>query len=99
MYRGRTLSLSFPPFEGWVRRIVLTCAGVFFLQVAFDVIARPVVDFMNVYLGLVPANVVHFGMIWQLVTYSFLHAGVMHLLVNMLTLWMFGAQEEQDWGS
>jgi membrane associated rhomboid family serine protease len=23
----------------------------------------------------------------------------MHLLLNMLTLWMFGAQEEQDWGS
>jgi membrane associated rhomboid family serine protease len=39
------------------------------------------------------------GMVWQLVTYSFLHGSVGHLLVNMLTLWMFGSQEEQDWGS
>ena len=39
------------------------------------------------------------GWIWQLVTYSFLHAGLGHLLVNMLTLWMFGSQEESDWGS
>jgi membrane associated rhomboid family serine protease len=43
--------------------------------------------------------VVHYGFIWQLVTYSFLHAGLSHLLLNMLTLWMFGSQEEQDWGS
>jgi membrane associated rhomboid family serine protease len=99
MYRGRTMSLSFPPFEGWVRRIVLACAAIFFLQVVFGVLAPSVVALMNAYLGLVPTFVVHYAMIWQLVTYSFLHAGVMHLLVNMLTLWMFGAQEEQDWGS
>jgi membrane associated rhomboid family serine protease len=28
-----------------------------------------------------------------------LHAGLWHLLMNMLTLWMFGSQEEMDWGS
>lgn len=78
---------------------MLACAAIFFLQVAFGVLAPSLVTLMNAYLGLVPAFVVHYGMIWQLVTYSFLHAGVMHLLVNMLTLWMFGAQEEQDWGS
>ena len=48
--------------------------------------------------GLVPAEVMQ-GWIWQLVTYSFLHASLGHLLVNMLTLWMFGSQEESDWGS
>jgi membrane associated rhomboid family serine protease len=51
----------------------------------------------EVYLGLVPTLTVH-GYIWQLVTYSVLHASVGHLLVNMLMLWMFGAQEEMDWG-
>ncbi len=33
-----------------------------------------------------------------MVTYAFLHAGVLHILFNLLALWMFGAQLETDWG-
>ena len=36
---------------------------------------------------------------WQLVTYSFLHGGVMHLLLNMYALWLFGSRMESVWGS
>jgi membrane associated rhomboid family serine protease len=36
---------------------------------------------------------------WQLVTYSFLHGNLTHLLFNMLALWMFGAQLENFWGT
>jgi membrane associated rhomboid family serine protease len=35
---------------------------------------------------------------WQLVSYSFLHAGVMHLAFNMFALWMFGSDVERVWG-
>jgi len=35
---------------------------------------------------------------WQLVSYSFLHGGLMHLFFNMLGLWMFGAELERLWG-
>ncbi len=35
----------------------------------------------------------------QLFTYMFMHAGLTHLLFNMLALWMFGMQLEQVWGS
>ena len=35
---------------------------------------------------------------WQLVTYAFLHGGVMHLLFNMLALFMFGGEIERVWG-
>ena len=37
--------------------------------------------------------------LWQLVTYGFLHGGVLHLLVNMFALWMFGTHIENLWGS
>lgn len=37
--------------------------------------------------------------LWQLVTYSFLHGGLFHLLINMFVLWMFGSQMEHVWGS
>ncbi len=36
---------------------------------------------------------------WQLVTYAFLHAGLMHLAFNMYGLWMFGSELERVWGS
>ncbi|HET7595420.1 MAG TPA: rhomboid family intramembrane serine protease [Burkholderiales bacterium] len=35
---------------------------------------------------------------WQLVTYSFLHGNLLHLLVNMLALYMFGSDVERVFG-
>jgi membrane associated rhomboid family serine protease len=49
--------------------------------------------------SLVPYTVVHQFTVWQLFTYLFLHGGIWHLLFNMLTLWMFGVQLEQQWGT
>jgi membrane associated rhomboid family serine protease len=37
--------------------------------------------------------------IWQLVSYSFLHGSILHLLLNMYALWMFGSRMENVWGS
>ncbi|WP_291528253.1 rhomboid family intramembrane serine protease [Bacteroides sp. UBA939] len=34
----------------------------------------------------------------QLITYMFMHGGIMHLLFNMFALWMFGRILEQVWG-
>jgi membrane associated rhomboid family serine protease len=98
MYRGRTLSLSFPPFTYWVKRIVIACVAIYFLQVALGAMAPGLASYLIVFGALIPASVMH-GALWQLVTYSFLHGGVGHVLINMLMLWMFGAQEELDWGS
>lgn len=53
----------------------------------------------NVFFGLVPALVFPRLMIWQLGTYLFLHSGLLHLLLNMLMLWMFGTVLESRWGS
>lgn len=36
---------------------------------------------------------------WQLITYMFLHASLLHLGFNMLALWLFGAEIEERWGS
>ena len=37
--------------------------------------------------------------IWQVVTYSFLHANVAHIFFNMLALYMFGSEIERLFGS
>ena len=36
---------------------------------------------------------------WQLVTYAFLHAGMAHVLFNMLGVYSFGSDLERVWGS
>lgn len=56
------------------------------------------VNAMTWYLGLRPEAVWH-GWVWQLVTYMFLHGSLMHILFNMLALWMFGSTLEGDWGT
>jgi membrane associated rhomboid family serine protease len=99
MYRGRTLSLSFPPFTYWVKRIIILSVAVYFLEILLGLFSRTGQYYLFAFAPLIPTDVLH-GYIWQLVTYSFLHSptSVMHILINMLMLWMFGAQEEIDWG-
>lgn len=63
---------------------------------AYEVLLFMGIDLNNV-LGL------HFFLakdfrIWQLVTYMFMHGGLMHILMNMFMLWMFGMVVENVWG-
>ena len=51
------------------------------------------------FLGLRPQDVIQRGWIWQLATYMFLHANVVHILFNMLGVWMFGTELERLWGT
>ena len=97
MSRGQTISFSFPPFAGWVRRIVLACTGIYLFQVVVPLFSRSAVAYMREWFALIPVDVVH-GRVWQLFTYSFLHAGFSHVFFNMLTLWFIGAYLEGDWG-
>jgi membrane associated rhomboid family serine protease len=36
---------------------------------------------------------------WQLITYQFMHGSFSHILFNMFSLWMFGIEVENYWGS
>jgi membrane associated rhomboid family serine protease len=51
------------------------------------------------YLALRPVDVFERGWLWQPVTYMFLHAGVFHILFNLLGIWMFGVELERMWGT
>lgn len=75
-----------------VKFLLIVNTAVFFLQLFLP---NQFLDFF----GLVPARVWDDFYLWQLFTYQFLHGGLLHLLFNMLALWMFGCDLERRWGS
>jgi len=97
MPSGRTFSLSLPPFTKAVKWLVLANAAVFLLMALLQAFASDVGNVFFYLMALIPRVVTHGG-VWQLVTYSFVHQGFWHILMNMLGLWMFGSQLEVDWG-
>jgi membrane associated rhomboid family serine protease len=94
-YRHRVGGYSPAYFPNGVKWLLIVNTAVFLLD--FFAQAWFGVDPFFLF-PLVPAYVLN-GMLWQLVTYMFLHAGVWHLVFNMLALWMFGAELERDWGT
>lgn len=74
-----------------VKWLLIANGGMFVLQQVFPP--------LTALLGLVPWKVVHEAALYQFVTYLFLHGGFFHLFFNMLMLWMFGRELEEQWGT
>lgn len=79
-----------------MRTLVITCVVVFVLQQIDEISGGQ--SFIRTF-GLTPLRVTHNFFLWQLVTYIFLHGGIMHILFNMLGLWMFGSDLERYWNA
>ncbi len=92
------MSLGFPPFTYAVKWLVIINSGIYVLMLLIHGLRPELAGDILRACALIPVSVVQHGYIWQLVTYSFFHGGLFHLLFNMLTLWMFGSQFEMDWG-
>jgi membrane associated rhomboid family serine protease len=58
-----------------------------------------VVPSLITWIGLVPELVLTRAYVWQIVSYQFVHTQPFHLLLNMLTVWMFGVDLERRWGT
>ena len=91
-------ALSFPSFSGVTSQLVLANVAVFFVLLLMEYAAPRMALVVVTYFSLTPALLLH-GWVWQLVTYSFLNAGVLHVAFNMLTLWFIGSFLETSKGS
>src|SRR5271154_5459957 len=87
-------------FPRAIKTLCLICVGVFFLQEMSRLLFHEAGWYFWLYwFGLAPGEVIFHGRVWQLVTYLFLHSGILHILFNLLYLAMFGADLERSWGS
>jgi membrane associated rhomboid family serine protease len=73
----------------WVKRLITANVVVFFLQLNLQ--------WLTPRFELIPAYI--FVRPWTAVTYMFLHAGLGHILFNMLGLYFFGSRVEERLGS
>jgi len=85
------------PFRGLVARfgsvtqlIIAINVIVFFIQLICGAARFP---YFEEYLAL-SADGLRRGFLWQPITYMFLHAGIWHILINLLILWFFGREVE-----
>jgi len=85
---------SFPPAVKW---LLIVNISIYILLLVLSLSGADARWYFP--LTLQPASVVTLGMIWELVTYSFLHAGAMHIFWNALTLWMVVQMLERTWGT
>ena len=90
-YQTRTMMIGGGSITRAVKGLLITNVVVFLFQHL-----QPQIVFI---FGLLPYLVWGKLYVWQLFTYQFLHAGIFHLLFNMLALWMFGCDLERRWGT
>lgn len=94
-YAGSSFANSLPSGVKW---LLVSNVAIFILYfLAFRTQAG---QLFNLF-ALVPNAVISHFAVWELFTYMFLHdpTGFSHILFNMLTLWMFGADLERQWGT
>lgn len=91
-------SLYFPSLTPGAKWLLFANVGIWILNVIAALSGHESLFYP---FRLTPADVVRRLEVWQLFTYLFLHSvsSPMHILFNMLTLWMFGSEVERTWGT
>lgn len=77
-----------PSTSNVVRNLIVACVVGFVLQILSE--TGPLRGVLESWGALVPFEVWGRGQVWRLFSYMFLHGSFLHLLFNMLGLWMFG---------
>jgi membrane associated rhomboid family serine protease len=89
--------LAFPDFRGFTRKLILWNLGIYFALLVLGVASKPFAQQLETWGALLPPAVLH-GWVWQLVTYSFIHEGVLNTVFELLSLWFLGSFLESNHG-
>jgi membrane associated rhomboid family serine protease len=90
--------LTFPDFSGFTRKLILWNLGAYFVLLLLGVASASSAGNLIAWTALFPPDVFH-GRIWQLITYSFVHQGILNTAFELLSLWFLGSFLEGMHGS
>jgi membrane associated rhomboid family serine protease len=82
-------------FTPVVKKLMIINGAVFLLQQLMGYITPGLIEHT---FGLNHHGLVYEFKLWQIITYMFLHGGWMHIIFNLLGLWMFAGELELLWG-
>lgn len=88
---------ALPTVTPMVKRLIWVLAVCFFVQTIVEFLLNNPAP--TLWLGLSLPMVLERFAYWQFVTYGFLHGDLLHLIFNLLGLWMFGGDVERLLGS
>jgi Uncharacterized membrane protein (homolog of Drosophila rhomboid) len=86
MRRIGSSPFSFPDFRGATRNLVFVNLGAYFALLLWRAFSAETANSIEQLLTLDPALVLH-GLIWQPLTYSFVHPTLLGTLLELLSLW------------
>ena len=92
---GKQVRFTLPAITPAVKMILIINIAVFLPCFLIPKVQDVIFGLFSVF----PANTFMSWQIWRLVTYQFLHSGVLHILFNMLILYFFGPMLEKMWGT
>jgi membrane associated rhomboid family serine protease len=88
-----------PPSYGWrwslATVLLVANAVIFVLQAIVEQFVNPFL--LSKYFALSLGGIQK-GFVWQLITFQFMHSGLLHLLGNLLVIYFFGRPLEEDLG-
>ncbi len=95
MYQ-RSMNIRFGgPMTPAVKQLMIINGSVFILQQIVGLFSP---NMLEAIFGISHLEFVEKFKLWQPLTYMFLHGGWLHIIFNLLGLWMFGGELEQIWG-
>jgi membrane associated rhomboid family serine protease len=89
--------LNFPDFRGFTRGLILWNVGAYFAFLLIGFLSAPLHNEIVRFAALIPSYFLH-GYLWQIVTYCFLHVGILGTALEMLSLWFLGSFLEANHG-
>src|SRR5580658_2515160 len=94
MSRSGASSISFPAFRGATRRLVLLNLFAYFALLLTGVLTQAGAVWLVDHFGFSPSSFAH-GALWQPITYSFIHSGILGTALELISLWfMLGFLEQ-----
>jgi membrane associated rhomboid family serine protease len=86
MPRPGASSISFPAFRGTTRRLILANLIAYFALLLTGALSRSAAEWMVGVFAFIPGFFLH-GSLWQPLTYSFIHQGILGTALELLSLW------------
>ena len=94
MPRSGASPISFPAFRGTTRRLILANLFAYFALLLTGALSQSAAEWLIDVFGFLPGAFLH-GALWQPLTYSFIHHGILGTALELLSLWFLAGFLEQ----